>query len=212
MIHVDPKPEPDDFNEKVRIPGNSFLERNPSPRGRDWNRNSFWVRCSDQLYAAYNGICAYTGEWFSKSSTTPSVDHFLPKSTHSELAYEWSNYRLTTQRMNSFKSDKIVLDPFTVKNGDLTIDFPSCLIKPNAAMNPAQKSKALLTIKILHLNEEEMVNNRLDIVMDYARGSIDRSFLEKRYPFIQSELNRQNLLDTVGKRFKSLIAKDTEGN
>ena len=205
MIHVEPKPEPDNFNENVRVPGNHFLECNPSPKGKEWNRHAYWSRCSEQLYTAYNGVCAYTGEWFSRSSSTPSVDHFYPKSTHQELAYEWSNYRLTTQRMNGYKGDKIVLDPFKIENGDLTIDFPSCLIKPGAGMTPAAKSKALLTIKILHLNDEEMINNRLEIIMDYANGNINRVFLEKRYPFIESELKRQDLFDTVGERFKSLI-------
>ncbi len=212
MIHVDPKPEPDDFNKKVRIPGNNFLERNPSPRGKDWNRHSYWSCCSDQLYALYNGICAYTGEWISKSLSNSSVDHFYPKSTHPELAYEWSNYRLTTQRMNSYKADKIILDPFEVKNGDLTIDFPSCLIMPNAAMNPAEKSKALLTIRILHLNDEEMADNRYAIIMEYINGNINRQFLKNRYPFIEYELERQELLDTVGERFKSLTTKRTEEN
>ena len=204
MIHVEQQPEPSDFDAKVRIPGHLFLARTPFPKSRDWNRNSYWSRCSDQLYVAYGGICAYTGEWFSKTSSPLSVDHFYPKSTHQELAYEWSNYRLTTQRMNSFKSDKIVLDPFEIKDGELIIDFPSCLIKPSADMTPARKSKALATIDILHLNQEELVNNRFEIVMNYVARNISRAFLEKKYPFIASELRRQNLFDTIGVRFKSL--------
>lgn len=206
MIHVEQQPEPDDFDANVRKPGHHFLEHNPSPSGKDWSRNSFWSRCSNQLYVAYGGICAYTGEWFSKTSSTVSVDHFYPKSAYQELAYEWSNYRLTTQRMNSYKGDKIVLDPFKIENGDLTIDFPSCLIKPRDGMTPAAKSKVSLTIKILHLNDEDLVNNRLEIVMDFAQGNINQIFLEKRYPFIEFELRRQNLFDTVGSRFKSLIS------
>ena len=106
--------------------------------------------------------------------------------------------------MNSYKGDKIILDPFEIENGVLTIDFPSCLIKPNDSMSPAAKSKARLTIDILHLNDEDMINNRLEIIMDYVSGNINRIFLGKRYPFIEFELRRQNLLDTVGLRFKSL--------
>jgi len=212
MIHVDLKPEPDDFDVNVRKPGNIFLKYNHSPKSKDWSRHAYWSRCSNQLYTAYNGICAYTGEWFSNSSTTPSVDHFYPKSEHMELAYEWNNYRLTTQRINSYKGNKIVLDPFVIKNGDLTIDFPSCLVKPSVTMTPAEKSKALSTIEILHLNDEEMVNNRLAIVLDYASGNINRLFLEKRYPFIESELKRQDLFDTVGERFKSFVTKSTDEN
>lgn len=44
---------------------------------------------------------------------------FYPKSSYQEKAYEWDNYRLTTQVMNGYKGDKIVLDPFEIQNGDL---------------------------------------------------------------------------------------------
>ena len=204
MIHVDPKPEPDDFDEKVRVPGHLFLSQTPIPRGADWKRHAYWSRCSDQLYTIYKGICAYTGEWISKISSSPSVDHFYPKSTHQELAYEWDNYRLTTPKINSYKGDKIVSDPFKVQNGDFTIDFPSCQIKPRASMTPAEKSKVLCTIEVLHLNEEDMITNRLAIIGDYINGYFTNEYLEKQYPFIASELSRQNLYDTVGERFKSL--------
>ena len=208
MIHVEQKAEPDDFDSKVRIPGNNFLERTPSPKGKQWNKHSYWKHCSDQLYISYNGVCAYTGEWFSKSSSIASVDHFYPKSTHPEFAYEWSNYRLTTQLMNTYKGDKVVLDPFEINNGDLILDFPSCMVKPQNNMSPAAKSKALFTIKTLHLNDEEMINHRLEILLDFIAGNINRLYLAKRYPFIESELNRQNLFDTVGERFKSFPVGD----
>ena len=204
MIHIERQPEPDDFNSKVRTPGNLFLAHTPSPRGKDWSRHSYWTLCSSQLYSAYRGICAYTGEWFAMSSSPVSVDHFYPKSTHQELAYEWSNYRLTTQQMNSYKSDKIVSDPFEINDGDFTIDFPSCLIKPNTCLAPGLKNKILYSIKILHLNDEEFVNNRLDILLYYINGNIDRVFLESHYPFIGAELKRQNLFETIGERFKDL--------
>ena len=204
MIHVDLKPEPSDFDAKVRIPGNRFLAYNPSPKNKDWSKHSYWTRCSDQLYISYGGICAYTGEWFSKASSPVSVDHFYPKSQHQELAYEWSNYRLTTQRMNGYKGDKIILDPFAVENGVLIMDVTSCLIKPSISLTPAIKSKASFTIKILHLNDEDLVNIRFEILMDYVHGDINRVFLARRYPFIESELRRQNLLDTIGGRIKSL--------
>lgn len=207
MIHVAPKPEPDDFDAKVRKPGRLFLQNRPHPKGRDWNNHAYWSSCSEQLYAAYDGVCAYTGEWFSLSSLSPSVDHFYPKSKYHELAYEWSNYRLTTQKMNSYKGDKIIIDPFKIKNGDLMIDFPSCQVKPRSDMETVEKTMAAETINILHLNDDPMVINRYDIIVNYINGYISKVFLERRYPFIASELNRQNLYDTIGERFKSLPPK-----
>ncbi len=197
MIHIDLQPEPLDFDVRVRQPGNAFLSAHPSPNSKQWRTNNFWSRCSSQLYQAYGGICAYCGEWFSRTTSQVSVDHFYPKSSHQEKAYEWDNYRLTTQVMNGYKGDKIILDPFEISNGDLVLDFPSCLVKPRRDMTPAEKSKAKFTIQILHLNDEDQANRRLEIVMEYIGGNVSRAFLESKYPFIAEELNRQNLYDRI---------------
>lgn len=201
MIHIDLKPEPSDFDIRVRQPGNKFIAAHPNPKGEQWRKNNFWSRCNQQLYDAYGGICAYSGEWFSRTTTSASVDHFYPKSSHPEKAYEWDNYRLTTSVMNVYKGDKIVLDPFEIQNGDLELDFPSCLVKPRKDMSPAEKSKALSTIQILHLNDEDQANRRCEILMEYICGDVSRSFLESKYPFIAEELDRQNLYDKI----KSII-------
>lgn len=197
MIHIDVKPEPEDFDAKVRKPGNAFLSRTPHPKGDQWQKHNYWSRCSGQLYDAYGGICAYCGEWFSRTTTTVSVDHFYPKSEHPELAYEWDNYRLTTQVMNNYKGNKITLDPFKIQNGDLCLDFPSCLVKPRSSMTPAEKSKASFTIQALHLNDEEQADRRCEIIMEYIRGNVSRVFLEKRYPYIAEELARQGLYEKI---------------
>lgn len=197
MIHVDLMPEPEDFDARVRQPGHIFLQNNPHPNSKLWSKNNYWNRCSDQLYEAYKGICAYSGMWFSRINNMTSVDHFYPKSTHQEKAYEWDNYRLTTQTMNGYKGDKIVLDPFEIKNGDLIIDFPSCLVKPRVTMTPAEKSKALSTISILRLNNEEAVNQRLGIILEYITNNITRTYLESKYPFIAEELERQDLYEQI---------------
>ena len=155
MIHVSLQPEPSSFDARVRQPGNTFLASCPRPNSNQWSRHNYWNRVSNELYQSYGGICAYSGQWFSKTTSQVSVDHFYPKSTHQEKAYEWDNYRLTTQIMNGYKGDKIVMDPFEIQDGDLTLDFPSCLVKPRNDMTPAEKSKAKSTIQILHLNDEE---------------------------------------------------------
>ena len=104
---------------------------------------------------------------------------------------------MTTQVMNGYKGDKIVLDPFEIKNGNLVIDFPSCLVKPRKSMTPAEKSKAKSTIQILHLNDKDQANRRCEIVMEYIGGHISQTFLESKYPFIAEELKRQNLYEEI---------------
>ena len=197
MIHIDSMPEPDNFDLKVRQPGLAFLSKTPRPSSKEWSKNNFWSRCSLQLYQAYGGICAYCGEWFSRTTSTVSVDHFWPKSICQEKAYEWDNYRLTTQVMNGYKKDHIIMDPFQINDGDFVIDFPSCLVKPRKDMTPAEKSKANFTIQVLHLNNEDSANRRCEIVLNYIRGRISREFLKEKYPFIAEELGRQGLYDRI---------------
>ena len=197
MIHVTLQPEPSSFDVRVRQPGNEFLASCPCPNSKQWSKHNYWNRISTELYQAYGGICAYSGQWFSKTTSQVSVDHFYPKSTHQEKAYEWDNYRLTTQIMNGYKGDKIVMDPFDIQDGDLTIDFPSCLIKPRKDMTPAEKSKAKSTIQILHLNNEEQADQRCSLVLEYINGDISKQYLESKYPFIAKELSRQGLFDKI---------------
>ena len=203
MIHIDLKPEPSDFDFRVRQPGRAFLVDTPKPNSKLWSKHNYWNRCSTQLYEAYGGICAYTGQWISNPGSAPSVDHFLLKSRHPDKAYEWDNYRLTTQTMNEYKKDKYILDPFEIQNGDIVIDFPSCLLRPRADMAPEEKDKVKATIQILRLNREEYAGLRCQIVMQYIDGRISKQFLQEKYPFIAEELERQNLYERIKEIVKS---------
>ena len=206
MIPVTPQAEPLSFNTNVRQPGNIFLSACPTPNHKDWNKHSYWQKASDDLYRAYGGICAYTCEWFSRTSTSSSVDHFLPKSSYPNLAYEWSNYRLTTQKANGNKGNAVgIADPFTISSGRFVLDLPSCLIKPGAGLSPADYSMIERTINILKLNDDdEYVQSRCDIILYYIKGDISLNYMWDKYPFIAHELTRQNLLEDVKVMFKAL--------
>lgn len=205
MIHVDLQPEPAHFNNDVRIPGQRFLAQNPNPVSKQWKKKDFWRKISSDLYSSYNGICAYTGLWFPISTSPASVDHFWPKSIKPEMAYEWKNYRLTTQIMNSYKEDFIIVDPFDICNGDFILDFPSCLIKVNPNLSQEKKSKYQYTIDVLKLNSSDtQVQARCDIVLDYVNSDISLQHLRRRYPFIAYELERQNLIDKIKEIIKPI--------
>ena len=205
MIHVDLQPEPINFHRDVRIPGKSFLQRVPVPSGKQEVYKDYWKRTSADLYGAYNGICAYTGLWFSKSTAPVSVDHFLPKSKRPELAYEWNNYRLTTQIMNNYKDDNLIVDPFEIHNGDFILDFPSCLIKANPNLPREKIDKIQFTIDVLKLNSnDDQVQARCDIIISFVNEEISKQYLKRRYPFIAYELERQNLLDKIKEMVKPL--------
>lgn len=205
MIPVTPKPEPDAFDVNVRQIGNAFLATCSSPANDEWKKHRYWRNASDDLYRLYGGICAYTGEWFSRTSASPSVDHFIPKSVSPNLAYEWSNYRLTTQKANNNKGDALgIADPFSIASGWFVLDLPSCLIKVGEGLSSADSAMVDRTIHTLKLNtDDEYVQRRCDIIVDYIRGDISLNFMWRKYPFIAHELTRQNMLDDIKTMFRT---------
>ena len=204
MIHVKKQQEPIDFNIKVRIPGRKFLNSCPQPKRKDWHRHNYWRECNRDLYDCYNGVCAYTGEWF--SLTTGVVDHFKPKSLAPGLAYEWDNYRLATQRANHNKDSYIIVDPFNVQLGWFTLEIPSCLIVVGDGLSCEIYAQVKYTIEKLRLNsDDEYVQRRCDTIIDYINGNISFASLRRYFPFIASELERQGIdsVEKIGGYFKS---------
>jgi uncharacterized protein (TIGR02646 family) len=194
MIPITKQKEPQSFDSDVRIPGMRYLQINPKPTSREFSKHDYWRKINPDLYRLYNGICAYTGMWF--ADTSASVDHFFPKSKNPELAYEWSNYRLTTQRMNSTKSDEInLIDPFDVEFGWFILDLNTFLIKPNETLGEAERDKITQTILVLRLNyDDDRVEYRREIIQGYVDGVYDFDFLKEKYPYIAYEIGRQRQL------------------
>ncbi|HEX8624916.1 MAG TPA: hypothetical protein VF782_07535 [Allosphingosinicella sp.] len=124
-----------------------------------------------------------------------SIDHFLPKTLHPHLAYEWSNFRLASGRVNSSKGNLTgILDPFEVQENWFFMDIPACLLKPNPSLEAGLQGRIALTISLLRLNQDDVyVQERCNILMEYARGDISISFLGRRYPFLAKEVDRQEL-------------------
>jgi len=203
MIRIMQQNEPVDFEKKVREPGNHFLASCPTPRSKDWDGHAYWQRVSGEMYLLYQGICAYTGQWFSKTPTQTSarasIDHFRPKSEskYYHLAYEWSNYRLTTQKTNGYKKNLDDLaDPFTIQHGWFVLRLPGCWIIPGDNVSSQERVMIEHTISTLKLNDDnDFVDLRYKIIKDYIDGCFDATNMQRKYPFIASELQRQNLLD-----------------
>jgi hypothetical protein len=188
MIRVQRQPEPPHFNATIRIPGNRFLKKVPHPNNNEWSKHRFWTQCRNDLYIAYQGICAYTAMWIPNYSCT--VDHFIPKSIQQYLAYEWDNYRLACERANNNKQNLIILDPFSIPNDWFVLLFPSLQIVPNPTLQQADFKLVKNTIDILKLNESVFTQIRLSWLKEYAK-SFDITFLQKYAPFIAYEVQRQ---------------------
>ncbi|MDR1179769.1 MAG: hypothetical protein LBK44_04625 [Spirochaetales bacterium] len=201
MIPVAKQPEPEVFNEKVRMPGQLFLKNNPSPKSIQFRHHNYWRHIKENLYQQYKNICAYTGEWFPEPSS--SVDHFIPKSIEPQLAYEWDNYRLTTDIMNSIKGDKTdIADPFEVQFGWFVIILPGCSITPCKNLNELDRKKIDNTITALQLNSYGRITSRYNIISAYINEDITFDFLKEKYPYIAYELERQGSREEVADLFK----------
>lgn len=133
-----------------------------------------------------------------------TVDHFHPKSIRPRIAYEWSNYRLAYEKMNAYKGDSTaVLDPFTILPGWFVLDFSNFLVKAGSGLNKATETAINTTISRLRLNRDDsLVRMRHSVVKEYATGHIDLDFIRGYYPFIASELERQNLTETIKQDFQ----------
>lgn len=201
MIFVQEQAEPADFHIKVRKPGQAFLKTNSTPSNKDYKPHRYWKEID--LHTAYGGICAYSAHWIPPRGT---VDHYIPKSAKSDLAYEWSNYRLCTEKLNNYKDSKLdVMDPFSVKSGWFVIDFDTFFIEPQDGLPEYIKTAVSNTIKRLRLNDDDdLVQGRANTVSLYSNGDVPFEFLLRRYPFLARELERQGLREAIKARPKSL--------
>ncbi|MCP4663974.1 MAG: hypothetical protein GY856_51990 [bacterium] len=199
MIHVEPQPEPSDFDAKVRRRGLQFLSRHPEPSTSGWRNHDYWRKILPALYEAYHRICAYSCHWIPPDTGGRSVEHFLPKTKYPDRAYEWSNYRLVCLTLNGRKGDhEDVLDPFVVEDGWFVLDFPSLQIKPSADLDMPSRRRVQTTIERLCLNDEgTCLRNRSYYIRDYCQGEINFSHLRRCAPFVAMELERQKLVEAI---------------
>jgi hypothetical protein len=188
VIRVHPQPEPDDFDEKVRLPGLRALATGagePPP---------LWRGCALQLWEAYQGVCSYLCILIHRGTALRSVDHFLAKSKRRDLIYEWSNYRLACALMNSRKREfEDVLDPFEVEDGWFILEFSFLQILPNPDLDAATQARVQATIDRLKLNDNECLQARATYYEPYRRGLLPFKVLEQWSPFVAAELKRQRL-------------------
>lgn len=221
MIRVEPAPEPENFNNSVRLPGLSaiaeligeppLIHRPGSRRqqlvinGRPITQRDeippeafppFWQgECLQELLTAYRRICAYVCVYIEPVTGAASVDHMIPKSVRWEQIYEWGNYRLACALMNSRKHDtRDVLDPFEVQDGWFQIEFVGFQVVANPELDEDVKTRVNDTIARLGLNENIFLDLRGEYINYYYQGDISLSYLIRRSPFVAKELHRQNKL------------------
>ncbi len=189
MIHVEPQPEPPDFDSKVRQPGQSDLASS------EGELRPHWQHCALQLWHAYQGVCAYSSLYIPLGTGARSVDHLLPKSKHRDLAYEWSNYRLACLRMNARKNAlERVLDPFEVQDGWFALELSTLQVIPAEGLPEDLRQRVEETIELLDLNDDEFIQARAAYYAVFQSREVQFSYIQRRFPFLARELIRQGLV------------------
>jgi uncharacterized protein (TIGR02646 family) len=160
VIPVQQQPPPSGFYRNVREPARRWLKDSNMPLSgpvpKDRELKAFWTECLDDLYAAYDGVCAYVSIRINRVTGARSTDHFIAKSSAIEHAYRWSNYRLACQKMNSRKGTfDALLDPFEIGERTFVLNLLDGSIKPSPDLDEETRKRAQDTIDRLGLDDEE---------------------------------------------------------
>ena len=179
---------------EVRQPGTAFLNTLPAGQGVDFSGHEYWRKCLRDLNHSYRSVCAYTCHWIPLDTGADTVKHFLAKSTHPTLAYEWSNFRLVCNRLNGRKGKYTdVVDPFEITDGMFAINFPSLQVIPGPGANEKERKIVESSIKRLKLNDERCVRARLEYTEAFRDRNINITYLRQKAPFLAFEIDRQGL-------------------
>lgn len=219
MIPVSMAKVPPEFDAKVRQPGlraiAEMLGKQPAPprtSGRKHARlanvtqeedipadkfPAYWRHALPEMLVAYERRCAYLAMYIHHATGSPTVDHVLPKSYAWNQVYEWANYRLCAAIINSKKGALLTLvDPFAVGPSWFALNVNTLHIVEGSAAPVAEQPRIEATLPVL--NHRLCVQEREEYVRCYqigpGAGGIDLAHLERRAPFIASELRRQGQL------------------
>jgi len=151
MIRFERVPEPEGFEREVRQRGKEWLEAHPDTR----RLKPLWLPFRPHLATGFSDLCAYSA----MKDLVGCVDHYLSSKNHRHLAYEWSNYRYSSEWINKSKqnADDEVLDPYEVEDGWFEILLPSLQLVLTDAVPQEQRARAEHTLTRLHLRDDERV-------------------------------------------------------
>jgi hypothetical protein len=212
MIPIALAAEPATFNKRVRQRGLAAIAelvgkkpqqaRSGRRREKIANRERdippsvfppFWRDALDDMLVAYERRCSFLALYIEHATGNPSVDHLLPKSRAWKQVYEWSNYRLCAALINGAKRDLVgLVDPFACGPHWFALELVGFQVirGPGAPASRGREIDATLRL----LNHDECRKAREVYVQEYERGAVTLDFLERRAPFIASELRRQRKL------------------
>jgi hypothetical protein len=195
MLRCYPIPEPEEFDAKVRKPGQAWLTANPDKSSSEYKAYwSDWAACKGKLAEASQCRCAYIGMKILPPQDG-TIDHYLSKKNYPELTYEWSNYRYCTGRVNRNKSnyDKRILDPFEVQDDWFEIQLPSLQLLLTDKVPLELREKAEFTLRQLQLQDQQwIIDQRADYYDGYKAGEITLARIERDAPLVARAIRKHH--------------------
>lgn len=187
------------YEQGVRIPGEAFLAINPTPSRDEFRRHDYWRAIHTEMYEAYGGICMYCASWTPRTPPGASlqqttIDHFIPKGIFPKWAYEWFNFRLCRNDINTNKGRELYIpDPFGIQNAWFRIDFATFRLGPSDIAPAYISHRIRSAAEILGLNDDSYIEERQTAAAEYVHRPHERAELRRLYPFLTAELERQNV-------------------
>jgi hypothetical protein len=184
VIPVAPVPEPPDFDERVRRPGNAWLAANAGAmRPRD-----LWSPFRPVLAEGFAHRCGYTA----MLDLAGTVDHHRSYLKHPELTYAWSNYRYVAAWINSAKKTAEVLDPYEVGEGWFEVQLPSLQLVATDKVPPEHRVLVEQTLKLLPIvHDERVLKQRRHWYKMYREGHLSLEGLRGVAPLIAAAEERR---------------------
>ena len=189
MIHFDRVPEPPDFDERARLPGNAWLAAHPgNERPRD-----YWTPFKTTLAEGFRNLCAYSAMY----EPVGTVDHFTSCDEDRSQAYEWDNYRFCAAWINSSKGNvpaSKLLDPFDIEDGWFELHLPSLQLRVSDSIPEELRERAEYALARLHLcDDERVIRQRRQWYCMYRSGKLSREGLAEMAPLIAAAVGGAGL-------------------
>lgn len=186
MIRFEPRPKPDNFEERVEKRGAAWLAANPTGRP-----TPYWLEVRSKLADAFGSLCAYSAMF----EPVGTVDHFVSVDEDRGKSYDWSNYRFAAAWINSSKQDlrsTDIIDPFLVTNEWFEVQLPSMQLILTDSVPPAERQRAQFVLDRLHLgHDERVIRQRREWYRMYQEGELNLEGLTKKAPLIAAAIQKQ---------------------
>ncbi|MCB9798082.1 MAG: TIGR02646 family protein [Alphaproteobacteria bacterium] len=144
-----------------RRPGPSRLFKWPKLAGR-----SLAEHLEAPLQAMTDEHCAYCDGYPTNGLATRTIDHFRPKSTFPELAFDWTNLypacNACQERRDAWDDGLIAPDaPDYSFSRFFLYDPHTGEVRVNLCASPADQARAKVTIRLFRLNQDGRPRHRL---------------------------------------------------